>query len=98
MSDLDKHTIETLTQLSHIGCTEEEQEALLSDLKQVLDYVNQLQEIDSSQVAPCYTVLADLVNVMREDIVCNSSCDILLANAPLSSDGLIHIPVTYNHP
>ena len=69
MAELDKKTIENLTKLSRIACTEEEQEAILVDLKKILKYAEQLDEIDTDQIPPCNQVLAELHNVMREDEV-----------------------------
>lgn len=69
MDQLNKNTIENLTKLSRIACSEEEQEALLKDLRKILAYVEQLQEVDTSHVAPCNHVLSDIVNVEREDVI-----------------------------
>lgn len=93
MAELDKKAIKSLTQLSRIDCTEEEQESLLQDLKKILHYVEQLNEIDTTHVPPCNQVLEDMVNVMREDIVGPTlSRDVFLANAPSHVGGMIRVP------
>lgn len=69
MAELDKKTIENLTKLSRIACTEEEQEAILVDLQKILKYAEQLDEINTDQVPPCNQVLSEMHNVMREDEV-----------------------------
>jgi aspartyl-tRNA(Asn)/glutamyl-tRNA(Gln) amidotransferase subunit C len=92
MANLDKHAIQNLIQLSRIDCSSAEQEALLEDLKKILSYVEQLNEIDTSQTAPCNTVLENTGNVMRPDVIGETlPREAFLANAP-SIGGLVRIP------
>lgn len=93
MAKLDKETIEQLTHLCRIDCTEEEQESLLNDLRKVLTYFEQLQEIDTENVQPCNHVLENMMNVMREDEI--GECldrETFLANAPSHIGGMIRVP------
>lgn len=93
MSDLNKETIKTLTRLCRINCTEEEQESLLTDLKKILDYIEQLQQIDTENVPICNHVLEDIGNVMREDVVEGVlDREEFLANAPSHIGGMIRVP------
>ncbi|WP_068468113.1 Asp-tRNA(Asn)/Glu-tRNA(Gln) amidotransferase subunit GatC [Candidatus Protochlamydia phocaeensis] len=93
MAELDKETIKKLTRLCRIDCTEEEQESLLKDLKKILDYIEQLQEIDTENVQPCNHVLDDIANVMREDAVGEVlDREVFLANAPSHIGGMIRVP------
>jgi aspartyl-tRNA(Asn)/glutamyl-tRNA(Gln) amidotransferase subunit C len=93
MADVDKKTIKSLTQLSRIECTEEEQEALLKDLKKILHYVELMNEVDTTHVPPCNQVMKNIANVMREDIVQEvMSRETFLANAPSQVGGLIRVP------
>lgn len=92
MVNLDKETIKKLTQLCRIDCTEEEQESLLVDLQKVLQYIEQLQEINTENVPPCNHVL-EMVNVMREDLVGEAmDRELFLANAPSHIGGMIRVP------
>lgn len=93
MANLDKETIKKLTHLCRIECDEEEQEALSHDLKKILDYIEQLQQIDTEHVLPCNQVLDDMANVTREDIVGETlSREAFLANAPSHIGGMIRVP------
>jgi aspartyl-tRNA(Asn)/glutamyl-tRNA(Gln) amidotransferase subunit C len=94
MAKLDKKTIKTLTQLSRIDCSEDEQEALLNDLKEILHYAELLNEIDTTHIPPCNNVLDDLANVMREDTLGNlMPREVFLANAPSHVGGMIRVPL-----
>lgn len=93
MAELNKQTIKNLTQLSRIGCSEEEQEALLHDLKGILHYIEQLQTIDTENVPPCNHVLEGMVNVTREDVVGTPlTRQAFLSNVPKSAGGLVSVP------
>lgn len=93
MANVDKETINNLTKLSRIQCSEEEREGLLNDLKNILNYIELLQEADTQDVPPCNQVLEDLVNVMREDQVGPTlPREIFLANAPSQIGGMIKVP------
>ena len=93
MAKLDKETILRLTRLCRIDCTEEEQEALLNDLKQILDYFEQLEQVDTTNVPPCNHVLENMANVMREDEVGEVlDREAFLANAPSHIGGMVRVP------
>jgi len=93
MANLDKDMIKYLTQLSRIDCTEEEQDALLQDLGSIINYIEQLNEIDTENVPPCNHVLEDMVNIMREDEVGETiPRETFLSNAPSQVSGLIRVP------
>lgn len=96
MAKLDKETILQLTRLCRIDCTEEEQESLLNDLKKILDYIEQLQQIDTENVPPCNHVLENLSNVYREDVVEELlDRESFLGNAPSHVGGMIRIPPVF---
>lgn len=93
MTHLDKNTIRSLSKLSRIRCTEEEEEAILKDLKKILSYIDQLNEIDTENVAPCNHVIPEMVNVFRPDEVGEiMPRSTFLDNAPSQIGGLIRTP------
>ena len=93
MATLDRETIKKLSMLCRIECSEEEQEAILQDLQKILSYIEQLQQIDTTDVLPCNQVLADMSNVMREDIIGELlDPEVFLANAPSHIGRLIRVP------
>lgn len=93
MAKLDKETIQQLTRLCRIDCTDEEQEAILKDLKKILTYFEKLQQIDTDNVPPCNQVLENMSNVMREDVIGEVlDREAFLANAPSHIGGMIRVP------
>lgn len=100
MSKLSKETIQHLTQLCKIECTEEEKEAILIDLQNILNYFDEMNEIDTENVAPCNIVLYDheiteeeSESVMREDEIGELlPREDFLENAPSHIGGLVRVP------
>ncbi len=78
--------------LARIELTDEETVLFQGQLDQVLHYVEQLNELDVSDVEPTAHAIP-VYNVLRKDEVGQSlnHADIM-ANAPASSDGHIRVP------
>lgn len=94
MAELDKNTIKYLADLSRIEVTSEEEDSLLKDLKKILGYVEQLNEVDTSQVAPCTYVTKALTETpLREDLPQPSlTREIFLKGAPQQISGMVRVP------
>jgi len=93
MPQLDPEIIKNLTMLSRIRCSKEERESLLSDLNEILGYVEQLNEVDVEGLPPCNTVLQGMTNVMREDETGQTlPRETFLANAPEHISGMVRVP------
>ncbi len=65
---LTRQEVEHIAQLARMELSEEEAEKLTHQLSSILDYVAQLQEVDTSGISYHYQV-AGLENVMDEDEV-----------------------------
>ncbi len=93
MVRLDNTMIKYLTRLSRIECTDAEQEALLKDLSNIIEYIEQLDEINTDNVPPCNNVLEGMTNITREDVVAETMPrEIFLSNAPAQVGGMIRVP------
>lgn len=68
MVNISATELERLAQLSNLDLSNEEVRALTEDLGNILNYVNQLSSVDTSDVEPTYQV-QDLKNVWREDVL-----------------------------
>ena len=67
--------VERIAKLAKIGLTEEEKEKFSGELSAVLEYIEQLKEIDTKDIEPVSQVTG-LVNVIREDVANNCDEDI----------------------
>ena len=92
MAEITEELLDNLTRLCRIACPAAEKEKLLVDLKQIVDYIEQLSEVDTTGVEECNHVLG-MVNVFREDEVGEElPRETFLGNAPDQVDGLIRVP------
>lgn len=82
-----------LAQLSNLQLSDGEITSLQADLSNILGYINQLSELDTSGVEPTYQV-TDLENVGRDDVVqaYSANREALLALAPEQIDNQIKVP------
>ncbi|HEV2100474.1 MAG TPA: Asp-tRNA(Asn)/Glu-tRNA(Gln) amidotransferase subunit GatC [Stellaceae bacterium] len=79
---LDKATVAHIAALARIRLSPAEIEPLADELSQILTWVEQLNEIDTTGVAPMANVTASGLP-MREDQVTDGGCrDAILGNAP----------------
>lgn len=78
--------------LARLELSTEEVELFTGDMNRILDYMDQLDELDTSGVEPTSHVLS-LKNVFREDVVGESlTVDEVLANAPRREKGHFVVP------
>lgn len=87
-------TIEYVGILAKLELSEEEKEQAKKDMGEMLDYIDQLNELDTTGVEPMSHVFP-VQNVFREDEVTNGDgSEDTLANAPLMRDGGFEVPKT----
>ena len=84
--------VEHVAKLARLELTEEEKELYTKQLGDVLKYVDQMNEVDTSNVKPMCQVI-DFVNVMREDkVVQEISKEALMSNAPEVEGDFFKVP------
>ena len=84
--------VEHVAKLARLELTEEEKEKFTGQLGAVLEYVNQMNEVDTSDVEPMAHAI-DFSNVMREDkVVYEQTKEELMKNAPYEEDGFFRVP------
>ncbi|MGN0142597.1 MAG: Asp-tRNA(Asn)/Glu-tRNA(Gln) amidotransferase subunit GatC [Roseburia sp.] len=87
-------TIEYVGILAKLELSEEEKEQAKKDMGAMLDYIDKLNELDTTGVEPMSHVFP-VNNVFREDVVTNGDgSEDTLANAPLKKDGGFKVPKT----
>ncbi|NLG02612.1 MAG: Asp-tRNA(Asn)/Glu-tRNA(Gln) amidotransferase subunit GatC [Clostridia bacterium] len=87
-------TIEYVGILAKLDLSGEEKEQAKEDMGKMLDYIDQLNELDTQDVEPMSHVFS-VSNVFREDVVVNGDMTKdILANAPKSKDNSFVVPKT----
>ena len=84
--------VEHVAKLARLELTEEEKQLYTKQLGDVLKYVDQMNEVDTSDIKPM-TQVVDFNNVMRDDIpIQEISKDDLMLNAPEEENGFFKVP------
>ena len=93
MVEVSKEEVIRLADMSGVALEDQEASELREDLAKILEYVEQLDELDVDGVEPTYQV-TDLENVWREDVVADSPAnrEALLNLAPENRDNSIKVP------
>ena len=89
-------TIEYGGILAKLELSDEEKEQAKKDMANMLDYIDTLNELDTSGVEPMSHVFP-VNNVFREDVVTNGDDrEEILANAPEAKEGAFVVPKTFD--
>lgn len=84
--NIDKETLHKVAHLARLNIKPEEEDKLLKDMGEILNWVDQLREVDTTGVEPL-THMTEERNVLREDVPKQPiDRDEALKNAP-STDG-----------
>ncbi len=89
---VDEKTVRRIAHLARIKITDEEAAGFESELSAILDWVEQLDEVDTDSVEPM-TRVVPITLKQREDVVKDGDkVDEIVANAPVSDDGFFVVP------
>ncbi|MDQ0504069.1 Asp-tRNA(Asn)/Glu-tRNA(Gln) amidotransferase subunit GatC [Xanthobacter agilis] len=89
---VDQATVRRVAHLARIAVRDEELGHLQNELNAMLDFVEQLADLDVSGVEPL-TGVVPMQLPMREDVVTDGNCpDKVLANAPDTEGGFFTVP------
>ena len=87
-------TIDYVAILAKLDLTSEEKLQAQKDMSNMLDYIDKLNELDTTGVEPMSHVF-QVTNVFREDVVANGDdSSAILGNAPASKQGMFQVPRT----
>ncbi|MBU6148619.1 MAG: Asp-tRNA(Asn)/Glu-tRNA(Gln) amidotransferase subunit GatC [Verrucomicrobia bacterium] len=93
MSHIDAAFIERLSKLSRISLKADEIRRLEENLEKILKHIDQLQQVDTTGVEPCFSVQQSLTCPLFEDepepLMTRSE---LMENAPDKISGFIRVP------
>ena len=94
---VDKATVAKIASLARIKVSESELEAMVPELGKMLEWVEQLSEVDVTGVEPMTAVIANTLR-LRDDVVDaepltgGGKRDAVLANAPAPEHGFFGVP------
>ena len=91
--EVDSETIKHLADLSELSLSEAEAKSLEKDLQGIIDYISQINELDTENVEPTYQVF-EMENVWRTDEILpqDATREQLLALTKEEKDNQIKVP------
>ena len=92
MTKITKEEVKKVAQLARLELNEDEINNHAEQLEKILEYIKQLEEIDTDNV-PCTTRAIEVINVFRKDEKKNSDCiEELLELGPSREDKYFKVP------
>ena len=91
--EVNQQTITHLAKLSNFALTDEQSQHLETDIRAILDYISQLDQLNTDGVEPTYQVF-EMENVWRPDTIIpqDATPDQLLALTKATQDHQIKVP------
>jgi len=89
---VDEATVRRIARLARIKITDEEARELQKELSGILDWVEQLDEVDTSGVEPMTRVVPIGLKMRQDEVTDGNVADDILKNAPMSEDHFFVVP------
>jgi aspartyl-tRNA(Asn)/glutamyl-tRNA(Gln) amidotransferase subunit C len=89
---VDRATVRRIARLARIVITDDEAKRLEQELSGILNWVAQLDEIDTSAVEPMTRVAAMKMKMRKDEVTDGFCADDILKNAPTVDDHYFVVP------
>ena len=89
---VDAATVRKIAKLARIALSDRELEAMVPEFNNILGWIEQLGEVETTDVQPMTAVIANQLR-LRDDVVSDGGIrDRVLANAPQAEHGFFAVP------
>jgi aspartyl-tRNA(Asn)/glutamyl-tRNA(Gln) amidotransferase subunit C len=89
---LDAAAVARIARLARIRLTDDEKNHLAAELSQVMDWIGELQSVDTEGVEPLTSVVGARLKTRADVVTLNVTRDEVLANAPEPMAGFFTVP------
>ena len=89
---LDAAAVARIARLARIRVTDDEKINLAAELSQVMDWIDELQSVDTEGVEPLTSVVGARLKTRADVVTLNVTRDEVLANAPEAVAGFFTVP------
>lgn len=89
---IDVETVRKVARLAHIRQPEESLAALAGELSGILQWIEQLSEVDTDGVEPMTSAVAVALPLRQDVVTEGGDAAAILANAPKTRDGFFVVP------
>jgi len=78
----DSENVTKVAKLSRIAVSDDEKQALAQEIGGIIDWIEQLNEVDTSGVEPVASVSGEVLPLRKDEVTTGEQVDDVLANAP----------------
>jgi len=94
---IDRVTVAKIASLARIEMSDEELDRMAPELSNILEWVDQLSEVDTSEVEPMTAVIPNTLRLRADEVDADPKTggdrrDDVLANAPAAEHGFYGVP------
>ena len=89
---VDENTVRRIARLARIKITDEEAKSLEGELSGILNWVEQLGEVDTSNVPPMTRVVAQKLKKRPDQVTDGEIADDIVKNSPMVDDHYFVVP------
>ena len=89
---LNTNTINKIAKLARIRLSEKEADEFLKDINSILDWVDQLNEVNTDNVEPLTNISSSALTKRRDENQDINSSDEILQNSPDKLEGYFAVP------
>ncbi len=89
---VDKETVRRIASLARIRIDEEELEPMAAELSSILEWIDQLNAVETADVAPMTSVEEMPMKKRPDEVVDGNRVEDILANAPMREGNFFVVP------
>lgn len=89
---VDTQTVKRVAALAKLKIDEDKVAATEAEFNKILQWVDQLKEVDTSNVEALVSVNENFLEMRRDEVTEGNQADAVLANAPLKEYGYFAVP------
>ena len=89
---VDEATVRRIARLARVKITDEEAQGLEKELSGILEWVEQLNEVDTTGVEPMTRVVPISLKKRKDEVTDGNIADDIVKNAPMTDDHFFVVP------
>ena len=89
---MDKKTVTTISYLSRLKIDNEKEEKIINDLGNIIEFVNQLNEVDTTEITPLTNPLEKTAKTRKDIVTSKNLKKELLEVAPSANEDYFLVP------
>ena len=89
---MDKKTVSTIAYLSRLSLNEEKEDKITEDLKNIIKFVDQLDEANTDNVEPLTSPLEKTAKTRTDNVTAINRKEVFLERSPKSNEDYFLVP------